>query len=239
MKESRFGLSGNALKGIAVLTMLIDHIGAVIVQRTCIYPQFDTEFWNQIYGPLRSIGRVAFPIFCFLLVEGFLHTRNVRKYLTRMLIFAVISEIPFNLAITGDLWNQSYQNVYWELALGLTVIWLIRIMEEKPVAVFWQVIWTVLILALGMVSARMLNLDYGFYGIFSIVVIYLCRKNRLIQATAGALSFWWELPAPAAFLPVVCYNGKRGRGLKYAFYIFYPAHLLILYIIARAIGCPY
>lgn len=239
MKENRFGLSGNALKGIAVITMLIDHIGAVIVQRTCMFPQFDMEFWRQIYGPLRSIGRVAFPIFCFLLVEGFLHTKDVRKYLTRLLIFAVISEIPFNLAITGDVWNRNFQNVYWELAMGLVVIWLIHRMEKKPVSLLGQIIWTALMLALGMSLAEVLSLDYGFYGVFSIVVIYLCRKNRLVQAAAGALTFWWELPAPAAFLPVACYNGKRGRGRKYAFYIFYPAHLLILYIIARAIGCPY
>ena len=239
MKENRWGISGNFLKSIALITMLIDHIGAVIVHRIISLPQFDGEFWTQLYYPLRSIGRVAFPIFLFLLVEGFLHTRKVTKYLGRLLIFAVISEMPFNLAIAGSLWSFSYQNVYWELALGLVVIWLGRKMEEKPLHYSIQLVLKLLFLTAGMVLAEVLNLDYGLYGIFSVFVLYAARKNRIKQAVFGAVSFLWENPAPLAFLPVVFYNGKRGRGLKFAFYIFYPAHLLILYLIARAIGCPY
>ncbi|MCI5585165.1 MAG: conjugal transfer protein TraX [Lachnospiraceae bacterium] len=239
MKENRPGLSGSTLKWIALITMLIDHTGAVVVQRMVGLSQFDTEFWYGIYWPLRSIGRVAFPIYCFLLVEGFLHTKNVKKYLGRLLIFAVISEIPFNLALTGSWQSTQYQNVYWELALGLTAIWLIRVMEEKPVHYVVQVIWKLLVLTTGMILGKKLNLDYGFYGIFSIVVLYLTRKNKAMQVVAGGLSFAWENPAPVAFIPIAFYNGKRGGGLKYLFYIFYPAHLLILYIIARAIGCPY
>lgn len=239
MKENRWGISGNALKWIALVTMLIDHIGAVVVSRIMNLPQFDAELWRQIYSPLRSIGRVAFPIFLFLLVEGFLHTRNVGKYLGRLLIFAVISEIPFNLAIAGSLGSLKYQNVYWELALGLIVLWLVRIVEEKKLHFSLQIILKLVILTGGMVLAEVLALDYGMYGIFSVFVIYLARDNRLKQAVLGGITFLWENPAPLAFLPIFCYNGKRGRGLKFAFYIFYPAHLLVLYLIARAIGCPY
>lgn len=239
MKENRPGLSGTALKSIALLTMLIDHIGAFVVWRMLFLPQYDRELWSQIYWILRKIGRIAFPIFCFLLVEGFLHTRDRKKYMGRLLLFAIISEIPFDLAQTGNWYSSLYQNVYWELVLGLTAIWLIRVMEEKPIHHALQVVWKLLILTTGMLIGEVFNLDYGLYGIFSIVLLYLTRKNRVNQAFAGAVSFCWEIPAPLAFLPIAFYNGKRGRGIKYFFYAFYPAHLLILYIIARAIGCLY
>ena len=99
--ENRRGISGNGLKLIALLSMLTDHFGAVVVERTRVFNQFDTQFWDTIYGPLRSVGRLAFPIFCFLLVEGFIHTKDVKKYFFRLMLFAFLSEIPFNLALTG------------------------------------------------------------------------------------------------------------------------------------------
>ncbi len=242
MKENRFGLSGTVLKMIAVITMLIDHIGAVIVQRTQIFEQFSSGEWlwlNQSYGMLRDVGRLAFPIFCFLLVEGFVHTRNDKKYLVRMLLFALISEIPFNLALTGNLMDTRFQNVYWELSLGLIVLMLMKGSEKGRMPAVLSLIYKISVTAAGMLLAELLYFDYGLYGILSIAILYLFRSSRLSQALAGGISFSWELPAPLAFFAVVCYNGKRGRGRKYPFYIFYPAHLLILYGIARAIGCPY
>ena len=242
MKENRFGLSGTALKMIAVITMLIDHIGAVIVQRTQMFEQFASREWlwlNQSYEMLRDVGRLAFPIFCFLLVEGFLHTRNEKKYLIRMVLFALISEIPFNLALTGNLMDRRFQNVYWELSLGLVVLILMRWAEKGRLPALLSFIYKASVTVAAMLLAELLCFDYGLYGILSIAILYLFRSNRLSQALAGGVSFSWELPAPVAFLAVACYNGKRGRGLKYPFYIFYPAHLLILYGIAIAIGCPY
>ena len=104
MEQKRFGISGSALKVLALMIMLIDHIGAVIVVKIMNAPGFDHDFWGSLYWPLRYIGRLAFPIFCFLLVEGFVHSSNVKKYLGRILVFAAISEIPFDLAITGKEW---------------------------------------------------------------------------------------------------------------------------------------
>ena len=91
-------------------------------------------------------------------------------------------------------------------------------------------------LALG---AEMLNLDYGMNGIISIVALYAFRQNKRLQLLIGAVSFCWEQMAPLAFLIMAFYNGKRGRKIKYAFYAFYPTHLLVLYLIARIIGCQY
>lgn len=232
-------LSGSTLKIIALVTMLIDHIGAVIVQRTMSMPGFDHEFWSSLYWPLRNIGRLAFPIFCFLLVEGFVHTSDIKKYVRRMLIFAVISEIPFNLGITGNLFDFNYQNVYWELILGMAALICLKKIEEKNWSYELQVILKLAVIGVFAFGAEMLNLDYGMYGIISIVALYVFRQNKVSQLLAGAISFLWEQIAPLAFLLIAFYNGKRGRKIKYAFYVFYPAHLLILYMITRIMGCQY
>ena len=239
MEFKKPSLSGSTLKMIALATMFIDHVGAIIVQRTMNMPGFDHDFWSSLYWPLRNIGRLAFPIFCFLLVEGFVHTSNVKKYLSRILSFALISEIPFNLGITGDLFNLNYQNVFWELALGIMAMMCLEAVEKKNSNYFIQVILRLSVIIVFALGAEMLNLDYGMYGIISIVALYVFRQNRLSQLLIGAVSFCWEQVAPLAFFPIAFYNGKRGRSIKYFFYAFYPAHLLILYIIARLIGCQY
>ena len=123
--------------------------------------------------------------------------------------------------------------------MGLVVLMLLRFAEMAKLQPVLLAVFSVSVTAAAMLAAELLHFDYGLYGILSIAILYFFRSNRLIQALAGGLSFWWELPAPLAFLAVACYNGKRGRRIKYAFYIFYPAHLLLLYGIARAIGCPY
>ena len=239
MELRKPSLSGSTLKIIALVTMLIDHIGAVIVQRTMSMPGFDHNFWNSLYWPLRMIGRLAFPIFCFLLVEGFTYTSNTKKYLERMLIFAVISEIPFNLGVTGRLFDLKYQNVFWELALGIAALMCMKKIEEKAGNYTMQVILRLAVISGFALSAEVLNLDYGMYGIISIAALYVFRQKKLSQLLVGAVSFCWEQAAPLAFLVIAFYNGKRGRRIKYFFYAFYPAHLLILYIIARLIGCQY
>ena len=239
MEVKKPSLSGSTLKIIALVTMLIDHVGAVVVQRTKSMPGFDHDFWGSLYGPLRSIGRLAFPIFCFLLVEGFIHTSNRKKYFSRMLMFALISEIPFNLAVTGDLFNLKYQNVFWELALGIVALVCLEKIEEVNSNYIRQVILRLAVIGGFALGAELLKLDYGMYGIVSIVALYMFRQNKISQLLVGAFSFCWERVAPLAFLIVAFYNGKRGRKIKYAFYVFYPAHLLLLYIIARLIGCQY
>ena len=112
---SKWGLSASVLKWIAVVTMLIDHFAAAV------YWQLDGKEY-EIYRILRYIGRIAFPIYCFLLVEGFFYTHNVKKYIGRCLVFALLSEIPFNMAIFGKVWYPQGQNVYFTLTLGLCAL---------------------------------------------------------------------------------------------------------------------
>ena len=239
MELKRPSYSGSTLKMIALVIMFIDHIGAVIVQRTMAMEGFNHDFWSSLYWPIRYVGRLAFPIFCFLLVEGFVHTSNVKKYLKGMLLFALISEIPFNLGIAGTLFSLEYQNVFWELALGIMAMLSLEMIEKKKSNYWIQVVLRIAVIIVFAGIAEVLNFDYGMYGIISIVALYAFREKRLMQLLIGAVSFYWEPVAPLAFLLIALYNGKRGRNIKYAFYIFYPTHLLVLYAIARIIGCRY
>lgn len=234
------GFSGNALKLIAVITMFIDHIGAVIVERALILYGGDYALYERLLtvdGILRSIGRISFPIYCFLLVEGFLHTKNIGKYMLRLALSAFISEIPFNLALTGKVINPYYQNIFFTLLTGLIVIYGVdRIWSRERQTKVLRICLCIFVVCAGTFFAEFANMDYGAMGILPIVVLYLFRHNRFNQAIAGVIAFSWEFPAPFAYLPVLAYNGQRGKGNKYLFYIFYPVHLLILYLVAFGFG---
>ena len=210
---------------IAIISMLIDHTAEVLMNHNAALTE---PIWAQIYVLMRGIGRIAFPIYAFLLVEGFLHTRDVKKYLTRMFLFAVVSEIPFDLAVFHTPFYWGYQNVFFTLFLGLLALAGIRWGEKDGL---WKQALA-LIMCVG--AAQLINCDYGAFGVFFIVLLYMTRYDKKTQTVLGALSLVWELPGILAFLPIRLYNGTRGRcGNKYFFYAFYPAHLLILWVIGR------
>lgn len=235
------GISGSTIKIIAIAAMLIDHIGAVIVERMIM--QNTGGMWSYddplviLDQVLRGIGRIGFPIFSFLLVEGFLHTGNVAKYALRLGLFALISEVPFDLAFAGEFFYMEYQNVFFTLFIGLLVMIVYRAIEEK---IFCKkgikLFLYALALAAGAALAQFLMTDYAAIGIVCIMALYIFRGNRTNQLLAGSLVFMWEVPAPLAFIPIACYNGKRGLKMKYFFYLFYPIHLFILYLIAHFMG---
>ena len=252
-KNRRFGLNGSTLKMIAVVTMLIDHIAAVLLVKLLIVNGtwelngysgsrvlniLTLEHMNmvKIYQLMRDIGRIAFPIYCFLLVEGFMRTRNVKKYLGRMLLFAFISEIPFNLAFTGKIFYRDYQNVMFTLFWGLLAMYVSQIVELK--ADKWFVKWflTALIWLAAAGGAEVMLTDYGAKGVGCICVLYLLRYVKGLQLLGGALAFIWEFPAPVSFAFVALYNGEKGRSMKHFFYGFYPVHLLVLYLVSVLLG---
>ncbi|HIR76383.1 MAG TPA: hypothetical protein IAB97_05695 [Candidatus Choladousia intestinipullorum] len=231
------GISGSTLKLIAIITMLIDHTGATVLRAVLRLPAVSSipeqrQMWASIYNLSRDIGRLAFPIFCFLIVEGFLHTRNVKKYAGRLFLFALISEIPFDLALKGNWFFPDKQNVYFTLLLGLLVMAGIAWITENGTK---NMFLSILPIAAGMYLALLIDCDYNYKGVFLIAVLYLLRHTRLYQCIGGAAAVSWELPAPIAFIPVYLYNGKRGLRMKYFFYWFYPVHLLILHVIATYI----
>lgn len=253
----RKGISGSTLKIIAVMTMFIDHIGAVIFERILTANGFYRINMNDVQGfsdfmdknetvfildsVFRLIGRLGFPIFCFLLIEGFLHTRNVWKYAFRLFLFSLVSEVPFDLAFRSSVFDMGYQNVFFTLLIGLLAITFIRMAEEKlPVNKVLQYLISIPIAVVFMLAAGFFRCDYGSMGVLTIVIMYFFHKNRIWEMAGGCavltcMSFS-EITAFFALIPVYLYNGTRGLRLKYVFYAFYPVHLLILYFITCLLG---
>lgn len=231
--EVQRGISGGTLKLIAIFTMLIDHIGAAIFETTLIPQAYNTanyQIYMNIDSVLRFIGRLGFPIFCFLIVEGFLHTRSVKKYALRLAVFAIISEVPFDLAFFHKALYWGYQSVYLTLLIGLLVIAGVKHFENQK---YMQV----MIAVFGIVLAFLLRTDYYGFGVLLILLLYIFRNNGELKVLSSGLNFLLlgtsEYPALIAFIPIHFYNGKRGLKInKYVFYAFYPVHLFILYLIA-------
>lgn len=228
--KTRVGLSGSALKWIAVITMAIDHMGASVLEAYTLNAWGGSPLggmfvrkWDEILAVdqvLRYIGRPAFPIFCFLLVQGLIHTHDVKRYAIRLGIFALISEVPFDLALHIRPFYPEKQNVFFTLLIGLLVIWFFRTHKN-----------TLPVRAAGIVAgaalAELLHTDYGGFGVALIVLLYLLKDRKKRQCILGACCCAWETTAPLAFLLIWFYNGQRGRQPKWFFYWFYPVHLLL------------
>lgn len=324
-RQRKKGISGSTIKIIAVAAMLIDHVAAALLTRILIQRGLfeivalgDAGAIVQWLGEngslymtmnvMRLVGRLGFPIFCFLLVEGFQKTRNVKKYALRLGLFALISEIPFDLACSGTVLEFGYQNVYFTLLLGILALWgfdffakhdlkkplqflltaagilllpfyaalvvyslmgsvammfggnvglpllagayllLVAVMlavwavyrKKKGSAAACRMCADMAVLTAAMLAADLLRTDYSGMGVLTIAVMYLFRRNKVASMTSGCvvltLMSLSELPAFLTLIPVAFYNGERGIKMKYFFYAFYPVHLLIIWLIAAAMG---
>lgn len=262
--------SGAALKAAAVLTMLIDHFAAVVISgfvsaRHARLSQESLEILGIVYEWMRHIGRMAFPIFVFLVVEGFYHTRDRKKYAARLLLFAVLSEIPYDLAVYGRFCDWRVQNTLFTLFFGLLVIWLMdtasfacetcveRGKNGKSSArggkgasgargngrgnyVSYTVLLQLAIAAAGCGIAYVCRLDYRWQGIALVALFYLLRSYRSAAVLGGFCVLLEGIPWSApAFLMLFLYNGRRGRKGQKWLYLFYPVHLLALYGILQVI----
>lgn len=207
-------LSGSQLKVFAIIIMTIDHVGATI------FPQ---------YIILRYIGRLAFPIFAFLIVEGMVYTHDSNKYLLRLAAFALISEIPFNLAFYQRVSYWGAQNIFFTLLIGGVCISIYQKAKNQ-----W---FGFLFLYFLSLSADLFQTDYGTVGVWLIFALYIVRgdliKTAIVLIIVNACLFGGiQIYAIFAIIPICLYNGKRGFGMKQFFYGYYPVHLLILYLIA-------
>lgn len=246
MYNEKSDISAFTLKIIAIITMAIDHIGAVIVED--LATQRQTQLLWTIDSWLRGIGRLAFPLFCFFIVEGFHYTHDRRRYALRLGIFAVISEVPFDLAFSGRPFYTGYNNVMWTLLLGLLSVWTLDTLFKKvrerysggAAAGLDVLSIAVVTLAADLIEEFILKSDYGIGGVVAIMIMYLLGTHRL----AGfALAILWlgfmcghtEWYAIVDLVPLCFYHGRQGHKMKYFFYIFYPAHLLIIRLIAHFI----
>lgn len=235
----KFEITSLGLHILAMGFMLCDHLWGTIV------PGND---W------LTCIGRVAFPIYAFLLVEGYFHTKNLKKYVSRLLIFAILSEIPFNLAMGSRVFYPIHQNVLWSFLIAL---WLIHLNEKaRKSGKLWKRILTGgLTVALGYILGLVTMVDFYHAGILMVLVFYFFRGRKWWNLL-GQIVFLWYINtellggygyqfqlwgqthffqrqgfAMLGLIPIWLYRGKQGyhnKFIQYGCYAFYPLHLLIL-----------
>ena len=234
------GLTSNMLRVIAVILMLSDHIWAT-------YMSFGD--W------MTYIGRMAFPIFAFQIAEGYVHTSNFKKYALRLLGFAVVTEIPFNLFYSSRFFNPFHQNVLFTLLLGLLAIYVIDNLKKNRTKknIGLSILWLALICAASVIGF----VDYGFLGMLMVIMFYLLRNFpfawllQLVGMILINIVFFegqvipveilgkaFEIPiqgfAVFSLIPIWLYGGRKGKSSKvmqYGFYAFYPVHMLILYLV--------
>ncbi len=210
-------MTGFILKIIAIVTMLIDHIGYIFITEHGL---------NLIF---RGVGRLAFPIFAFLIAEGCSKTGDIKKYKYRLLAFAFISEIPFDFAFYNTYLEFSHQNVFFTLLLGTVAVYFYDQYNDNKKFKYLAIIFPAVI-------AEILHTDYGAVGVLIIVTIYLMKddlKKQIYVIIFGnliltMLSHPIQLLGMLTVIPIYFYNGERGINIKYFFYVFYPLHLLIL-----------
>ncbi len=222
------------LKIIAIITMVCDHLG-------------DALF--SVVSPLNFIGRMAFPIFAFQISEGYIHTKNIKRYLLRIFVFAIISQIPFYLFI-HKFFGKSGLNIFFTLFLGLISILLYDKIKKK-VKSKNKIINVLAILPAIILSiiGQLLDVDYGWWGVILIFVFFVFKDNKIktviaflilciikysIEIILNGFSYLYIQLMLWTMLPIaliVLYNGEQGRKIKYLSYAFYPIHLLLLYFL--------
>lgn len=220
------GLSGAGIKWIAIITMLIDHIGAIPFSDFLFEQGIDPfagDFSNGyviIYWVLRLIGRLSYPLFAFLLVEGFLHTRDYFKYFMNLLVFGIISEPVFDYAQTFKWFSIDQQSIFVTLMVGLMMLMVLELVGND----LYQ--WLI-VLGFGLIN-EFIKADYGLYGILIIGGLYLLRKNIPMRNAFIFIIGIYQMIQGFSIFIINKYNGTRGKQNKYFFYLFYPIHLLVL-----------
>ena len=219
--------SGAQLKYIAFLSMLIDH-----VNKALMYPLLtENGFLRYVSDVFDILGRVAFPLFMFFLVEGFFKTRNRFKYLLNLIAFGIISEIPFDLFQSVVLFQPNSNNVMFTLALALVMIWVIDELKVPKSYIIPPVLWfpvSIIIVITVCLLSMISGLDYEYHGILIAYFFYIFRNNPILSIIGGYLSIFKTPWALLGFGLTLTYNGKRGKQNKILNYLFYPVHLLIL-----------
>ena len=215
------------LKIIAMVSMAFDHVGDMF------FPDF---MW------MRMVGRLAMPIFAFCITEGYIHTRNRNKYLLRMGIFALVSEVPFDLAFEGNI-NLSHQNIMLSFFISIVALMLFDLIrgpknELKVRYSVWRTILGVLAVIAMAVIAMLVKADYTVFAVIGVFLFYVFKDvNHYVRPIPGIAflaltrTVGYYCSTGLSIIPLLLYNGKKGKGLKWLFYVFYPGHLLLLYLL--------
>lgn len=238
------GINAMHLKVIALVTMLIDHIGAILIM-----PMVDSsnpaDKLMRIYMIMRIIGRIAFPIFAYLIVEGFVHTKNYKKYLLRVFIFSLVSIVPYNLAFGYAFYNVTYWrnytfgNVGFTFLISLIMLYFIRKVESLNMNIILNWLARLIVVAIFVWIGFLIRCDRRGYGVLVVAGFYLFRDSKIKQMLSTIITFMdqWAMfiGAYLSLIPIYLYNGKKGRDIRYILYVFYPLHLLILALIRNFI----
>ena len=242
--SKNFELTAAVLHIIAMTLMLMDHLWATLLP---------AREW------LTCAGRVAFPIFAFMAVEGYFHTRSFKKYILRMLLFAVLSEIPFDLMYGGTWFYPVHQNVLWTFLLGLLGVWLMEQVRKKGKTWMYLLV-CVLVVPAGLVLGTLCMVDYYGVGVLTVFVFYFLHGRKWWCFLGQLAALYWlnvellgglmypvqlfgmefELCqqglALLALIPIWLYRGRQGyhsKPFQYACYAFYPVHMLILVLLLQ------
>ena len=245
--SKNFELTAAVLHIIAMTLMLMDHLWATLLP---------AREW------LTCAGRVAFPIFAFMAVEGYFHTRNFKKYILRMLLFAVLSEIPFDLMYGGTWFYPVHQNVLWTFLLGLLGVWLMEQVRKKGKTWMYLLV-CVLVVPAGLVLGTLCMVDYYGVGILTVFVFYFLHGRKWWCFLGQLAALYWlnvellgglmypvqllgmefELCqqglALLALIPIWLYRGRQGyhsKPFQYLCYAFYPVHMLLLVVVLNFIN---
>ena len=221
-------LDGTSLKLIARISMVFDHVGDMF---------FPGALW------MRMIGRLAMPLFSFCIAEGYAHTKNKQRYLLRMGVFALVSEIPFDLAFEGRV-GLGHQNIMLSFFLAILALMLFdRIRGEGKEHAAGKTLLGILCVCAVAVLALVLRADYTLFAVLAVFLFYVLRNRHPLLRCGVGVSFLaltrtvgYYRATGLSLIPLLLYNGKRGRGLKWLFYAFYPGHLLLLYLLKTVLG---
>lgn len=228
-------LSGAQLKAVAMATMAADH-----VNKALIYPFLGSNhgFLATVSNLFDILGRIAFPLFCFLLVEGYFKTKNRMHYLLRLLLFGILSEVPFDMATTASFCNENWNNVLFSLAFVLVTLWSIDALKAKMRQLprwLWLLASVPIVLLMG-VAAMYLSLDYEYHAILMGYCFYLFRGKPLVACLSGYACVYTEPWSLLGFGLTLTYNGQRGKQRKLLGYWFYPVHLLLIGTLRMYLG---
>ncbi len=246
-------MDGFTLKIIAIICMTIDHLYKLVPGFVALIPDVSIAIPGgavSLVGLIALIGRIAFPLFAFCVAEGALHTRNIEKYLVRLFIFAIISELPFDYMFFGGL-NFGYQNVMWTFFFGVLAVYLYKRLKASKLLALYTVFATAAV-------CYLFKTDYSIIGVILIFTMYIIKNKPLkLLAVAGIICIYYlyakglfvavfasntidtinrTLSLVAMLISVVLmalYNGRKGAGMKWLFYIYYPLHLIVLGLIDK------
>ena len=223
LKKFQF-LNGAQLKYIAFLSMLIDHTNNALIT-----PMLDGKgLLLHVFNLFSILGRIAFPIFIFFIVEGFFKKSSRKRYLITLLAFGMISEVPFDMFTSKTFFSPYWNNMMFTLALCLITIWMIDSLKEKiSNKIVWHIV-SIVVVAICSAVAMALSLDYDYHAIIVAYLFYIFYDRPVLGAALGYLSIIKELYSFFGFGIVLTYNGERGRQYKWFNYLFYPVHILIL-----------